>query len=154
MKKPQKPNTTDYMTEAQIFCHKHITNNRVLFSPKDIKFQNKKQKETPMTNIGKPNGLWYSVGNEWLEWCIAEDFTDIIYNRKLYEITLNTNQMLFIKNAEEMRAFNKAFKMKEKNENKVFFHDRIDWLKVSKKYSGIEIAPYQYEFRLDNQFFW
>ena len=88
----------------------------------------------------KPCGLWYSIGDSWLEWCIGEDFPGI--GRYLYEVELNPKaNILFLSTKNDVCSFNKEYIKKDK------IFNSINWPKVMEDYDGIEVNPYFEELR-------
>ena len=87
----------------------------------------------------KPSGLWYSVGTEWKDWCIAEDFGCHKLNA-VYRLQVDESKLLRLMTVEAIRAFGKKYHCGTYG---------IDWYAIARKWSGIEIAPYQWECRLD-----
>lgn len=101
----------------------------------------------------KPNGLWYACGTEWIDWVRSEqpnwehDF--------LFKITINPKVMLMIDNKNTFLRFCKIYTaQKGANIPIPKFEDfaGINWPAVAQDYSGIEICPYQWEFR--HSHFW
>jgi hypothetical protein len=107
--------------------------------------------ETQVRDSYKPNGLWVSVEGEqdWKSWCESEEFaSDSFVNA--YEITLSAEaNVLRLRSAEELRAFTYIYGIGVRAQG-----DRIDWQALSQSYSGIIIAPYIWECRLDHETFW
>lgn len=102
-------------------------------------FRNVEQENSPYAR--KPEGLWYSCGNEWREFVEREQF-GAVYKHS-YEIRPDFSKILQIKSAEELDAFHKEYGSKGK-----FGSDIINWESVqSDGYAGIEICPYIYERR-------
>lgn len=96
----------------------------------------------------KPLGLWYSFGMEWLEWCNREGMQDWVANKNWFKVELDCKYILQITNAVDLMRFARKYSMKHNDLN------YIDWTKVANDYSGIEIAPYQYQLRLDPKYIW
>ncbi len=101
----------------------------------------------------KPEGFWYSVGNDWARWCTDEDFrTQQLANKT--EITLDESRMLIVSGVPAFDAFHDKYSV----ENPLFkggprrWH--IDWAVVAEEYAGIEIAPYLWKRRLDGDARW
>ncbi len=98
----------------------------------------------------KPKGLWYSVedGRGWRDWCEAEDFRlDCL--KVATEVVINKKEILFIKNKRQLSNFARSYS-RPIFDGEFFPYSYIDWPKVSKKYAGIEIAPYLCECRLNS----
>lgn len=95
----------------------------------------------------KPQGLWYSCEGSnlgWKEWCEAEDFRieDLTHG---YVLEIDFTQMLVIRTTEELDAFHDEYNIEIIPSIKM---RRIDWEAVAKRYTGIEIEPYNWQRRL------
>ena len=94
----------------------------------------------------KPVGLWYSVGNEWIEWCRIEEF----YTQDpkfIYALAVDESKLLRLVSVLDILAFTAEFGDPHDSYN-------IDWPAVAQRWGGIEIAPYQWELRLDRRTCW
>lgn len=98
----------------------------------------------------KPKGLWYACGDAWLDWLDSgmpewkENTTHI------YELKLGVG-VLYLKSAAEVEEFAARYAKGR------FPGDRsayIDWPTVARRYTGIEICPYQWELRMKAGFMW
>ena len=78
----------------------------------------------------KPKGLWYGIGNSWIDWVRTE--MPEWETEQAYALSLNKSSMLTIRTYEELIEFDKQYSEGE----------YINWMEVAKKYDGIEIAPY------------
>lgn len=89
-------------------------------------------------NRGKPAGLWYSLGTEWIDWCIRNEFCGI--TSYIYKLTLDMSKILQIRTPEELIRFANEYKhtLHTGYTDEIIW---INWSEVAKKYSGIEIAP-------------
>jgi hypothetical protein len=120
--------------------------------------------------VGKPNGLWYSCGSSWIEWCGAEEFQ---INPYVHEIRLDMSRIRVITSVPEFDEFSSQFGMGYWEYHKKLFGseynkylpdaikqiediygfagkpDYIDWWQVTDLYAGIEICPYLWERRLE-----
>lgn len=108
-----------------------------------ILIHNTKEKELVISNRNqrsdyKPNGLWYGIGNEWLDWCKSE-MPDWIYLYN-YVLELNMAKILLITNLRQFNQFNNEYSFRPCKEIQSLCY--IDWKRVALKYSGIEISPY------------
>lgn len=100
----------------------------------------------------KPGGLWYSIGNSWIDWCIGEDFDGI--GKYVYEIELNKNaNILFLDTKDKVFEFSKKYKKTEYPYNK-FDSAGINWKEVKNNYDGIEVNPYFGDLRLSFKLIW
>jgi hypothetical protein len=83
----------------------------------------------------KPSGLWYGINNEWVEWC-KYNMKDWV-KKGIIELThIDLNKIIIIENIKQLETFSNEFGHIE------FDIKKIDWKKVSNKYSGIEIRNY------------
>ena len=78
----------------------------------------------------KPNGLYWSIDNEWLEWCSSE--MPHWVEKYNFSLEINEKDIYRISNKEEVSEFEKRYA-------KDFM---IDWYSVSLDYKGIEITNY------------
>lgn len=107
----------------------------------------------------KPNGLWFGIGNSWLNWMISEDFKYTEYNY-IYELEFDKNKILKIDNENKFKKFEEQFLLKTDKKPLTLsyktntFMGSIDWEKVSSQYNGIEISPYFYQFRLSHLWYY
>ncbi|HUW66511.1 MAG TPA: hypothetical protein VMW20_00500 [Candidatus Nanoarchaeia archaeon] len=85
----------------------------------------------------KPNGLWYSIDNEWYEWCAGE-MPDWIKGWS-YSLEIDTANVLIISTTFQLNKF--LEKYQEKTTQYIY---SIDWYKVSRDYTGIEIQRYHH----------
>lgn len=110
--------------------------------------------ENPASIIGKPSGLWYGFGTSWLDWCNLEmpGWVCDYY----YEIVLDQSKILTISSIEQFDQFEREFlSLSEITDNRFALRlGKINWVKVSKLYSGIEIVPYLYERRLESMWYY
>lgn len=98
----------------------------------------------------KPVGLWYSVetadDGAWRQWCQDKNFrVDALRHTHLLEIDMS--RILVLRTASAVRALGKLFPALRLG------RDVPDWawpawIRIGKKYAGIEIAPYQHTMRL------
>lgn len=82
----------------------------------------------------KPYGLWYSIESEWRDWCESEMPQWIKPN--WFSVDLDMEKILVIQTQFELSSFQKKYKRFNS------FCVEIDWEKVKKNYSGIEILNY------------
>jgi hypothetical protein len=102
----------------------------------------------------KPNGLWYSCGTEWIEWVLRE-MSDWV-GSYVYRLHINYGNMLKIDDAAGIDEVTKKY-VNERMAHIFPGHKSsiyIDWVKMAKDYSGIEICPYQHSKRLDPNSEW
>jgi len=101
----------------------------------------------------KPRGLWYSVegGRDgWSDWCEAEDYR-VEHLRCPHALAVSEQRILLIRTGEELRRFYDRFCCSLEPYPEPWY---IDWQQVAELYAGIEIAPYQWEFRLALNYTW
>jgi len=129
--------------EAYELLKTKYKDSRVIMSKEEkITFRNNPEQKIHF----KPKGLWYGIGASWVDWIRneqpdwEEDYTHII--------NVDLSKIKVIRNYQELIEFNDEYGTKEKSSAD------IDWMKVSKDYSGIEIAPYIYKARYDREVFW
>lgn len=99
----------------------------------------------------KPRGFWWSCGTSWLDWCEGEDFSVGGY---VYSLDIDYSCILQITNLKQFDKFHSdfghAFPWIPESVRTPF----INWVAVAEKYDGIEISPYLYRRRLDNNAAW
>lgn len=119
---------------------------RVFRSPKPFTgFRNTKQDSQADS---KPNGLWYSCGSAWDDWCEYEMPQWITGSPYVYRIEVNLSRMLVIRTGEEFDAFEERYGVS------VGRFKVIDWKAVAQDYDGIEICPYRSDRRPDWYYPW
>jgi len=99
----------------------------------------------------KPEGFWYSCGNEWYNW-VKIEMPEWLY-KYIYRIDVinktninkpNKDKLLILSTIKDFNVFINKYK-----ENRGQF---INWKKVSKDFGGIEICPYSK--KLANKYQW
>jgi len=98
----------------------------------------------------KPDGVWYSPGEEWLDWC-ARAKPDWL-TEHVYELVFNDERLLRVRSHSDLVHFHNTYAttpLVAGSELRV-----IDWPAVAREYDGIEIAPYQRTARHDIDMFW
>ena len=98
----------------------------------------------------KPQGLWYSIGHEWAEWCHNNHYRMVYYRTELF---IPPNKILHLKSGKDIDWFGKKYASRYPyrwniNREDEIYH--IDWSKVAKEYSGIQISPYIWSRRLSS----
>jgi len=100
----------------------------------------------------KPKGLWYAVGNDWLQF-VAREFGGG-FGPHLFKIDINPSAMIMIHDHDSFIRFANEYGIKDDPlaifMNRVETIMNIDWIRVASDYSGIEISPYMGRFRLSN----
>ena len=104
------------------------------------------------SDYSKPPGLWYAAGNAWVEWCRSEIPEWLQGIRFCYQVDIDTTKILQLKNAEEIDDFTRQFGIEVIPG--LTRHIGIDWHKVAKQFSGIEIIPYCWERRLEHAWYY
>ena len=96
----------------------------------------------------KPSGLWYGVDGGWEEWC-ASEMPQWLGGAK-YELDLDESKILIVRNIE---AFDKEYGVTVKVPGAPDLdHFHIDWPRIAKSYSGVEIPSYSWNHR--HEFMW
>ena len=103
----------------------HVTNNKIIRL-------NKKYNQDKRTF--KPKGLWYSIDNEWTEWCI--DNMPHWVKKHTFELDLDMSNILIISSAKEALNFMQTY------QSKIHIVLGINWEAVAEEYDGIEIQNY------------
>ena len=78
-----------YFDDIQPFVQGYVRpHTRLIFSNDDrIDFRNVKQ-EKGTSIIGKPLGLWYSIGDEWMKWCLENEVNHLIEGKNIFKICI------------------------------------------------------------------
>lgn len=103
-----------------------------------------KIRSVKQTNLGiKPDGFWFSVEDEWKDWCDCEGFAQ---DRLTYrsQVFINTENMLVLKTEKDIVDFRDEY-----DENWV-----INWSNVAQKYDGILIEHYYFNLRYQKNMTW
>lgn len=93
----------------------------------------------------KPSGLWYALGEEWINWCKSE--MPEWMGEYIYKLDIDMSKVLHIKNSSQLKIFTNEYK-NEKSYHEYGSDCKINWKKVSENYNGIEISPYLYDMRM------
>jgi hypothetical protein len=127
-------NEVHQMDEVGKEVYQYVRDNpekRFIMSEEDIiNFRDQNEQEVS----DKPNGLWYAVGSEWIDWVrneMPEWETD-----NVFEIKINDDKILKISTYDDIFEFTKKYGRKD------YGFLMINWNKVSQDYSGIEIVPF------------
>jgi hypothetical protein len=116
-------------------------------------------KETPQFERGeegdigfKPKGLWYGVGDAWVEWMGSDArywLKDVQY---LYEVQVPWDmKMLHIRSVQGLDEFDEDYgydTIPPALRSHYSSNNAVHWKKVSWLWQGIEIAPYQRDRRM------
>jgi hypothetical protein len=119
---------------------------------KDHPIESFDRREYPqaVTPYGKPKGVWVSAAGEddWPSWCRSERFgVDRLEYRHLIE--LDTRRMKIIESVAELDRFDALWGVAY-SLGDMPFHC-INWPEVAKEFTGIVIAPYRWERRMDTR---
>jgi hypothetical protein len=87
----------------------------------------------------KPEGLWYSCGDEWERWNRQERPEHWKRFRFRYQLNLDLSKILRIRTVKEFDAFNREYS----RWNERLEAHGIEWARVAMEYDGIEICPYR-----------
>jgi hypothetical protein len=85
----------------------------------------------------KPFGLWYSFDDAWKAWC-SDNMPERLFAND-FELVINEINLLIIKD------FKTAVDITVQHKNDKYWNlgiHHVDWNKLSKTYSGIEIPDY------------
>ena len=96
----------------------------------------------------KPQGLWYSCGSEWDDWCRYEMPQWITGSPHVYRIEVNLSRMIVIRSDADFRDFDARYRVFQRGMS------LIDWSAVARDYDGIEICPYQSKFRMSSDWYY
>jgi hypothetical protein len=107
------------------------------------------------SGVGKPVGLWYGIGPAWVDWCTDEMPAWIEPPMHHYRLTLDLTRVLRLRTADAIRQFGREYNAPPSwARGRITSTMFIDWPRVAQQWGGIEIAPYQWDCRLDDQTFW
>lgn len=100
----------------------------------------------------KPNGLWYSLDDEWTEWCWGN--MPAWVKKHSHYLDIDQSKMLVIETLVDLQKFEDRFSVNLT----ISKYISLNWEKVSLYYSGIEIRNYhqlKYQiFSLDYKRLW
>jgi len=138
------------LTEQSEFLGHHMQPEEKLFISKEpyTEFRNVAQ-QTPQSFSKKPQGLWYSCGDDWVDWAKYEMPHWIEESNYLYEVVLG-DDVLRITNADEFDWLQENFLRPGR-----FGDEVMDWKAIQDAgYSGIEICPYQSHARMSADWYY
>lgn len=87
----------------------------------------------------KPEGLWYAFGFGWIDFERAERKSRNIScnpHKSVFQLTVNTTKFIHLSTLHDITVFNREYAVG--GDSRV-----INWERVSRKYSGIEINPFR-----------
>jgi len=92
-------------------------------------------RSTPQTGeaayAGKPDGFWFSVGSEWIDWTESE--MPQWKGDNLYSVEIDEKSCFVIETEFDLRDFSRTYGTRD---------GMIDWAKVARDYKGIIIKEY------------
>lgn len=122
----------------------------------NLEFDNNKIGQQRITS--KPRGLWYSCGRDWIMWCKGENF-GLEHLEHTFIIDVDISKLLVLDSVKKIIDFNKKYgdEAEWRKEVKIklpsVFNSKlkadINWQSVARDYSGIEICPYQWDLRME-----
>jgi hypothetical protein len=98
----------------------------------------------------KPRGMWYSCGDGWIQWLMAEMPKWIDDIKYVYEVVPNLEDMFQLRTERDIFSFSNEVGVTQYGRRA----NKIDWQKVARMSSGIEICPYQYNLRIHHATPW
>ena len=96
----------------------------------------------------KPNGLWYSCGVSWYNFCLDNEFGDwcVYKDCNVYQLEINKSKILSINTIPKLIKFHNKYKETKnkitKNKITKTNHEYIKWNEVYKEYYGIHFCPF------------
>ncbi len=90
----------------------------------------------------RPEGLWYSINNDWKRFCIESDNLQWIGNYN-YNVNISNANILKINSLSEVRKFAKVYGEVGK------YTTYINWANVAMNFDGIEVQDYNTDFFAD-----
>jgi hypothetical protein len=93
----------------------------------------------------KPEGLWFSVGDDWRRYCEAERFAMDIFEHGTQIVFAAHAKILALSGASELDAFTDAYRFVPEWARSLpipGLHTAIDWRSVAGEYDAVVIAPY------------
>jgi len=132
--------------QSEIFGYTISPEQRVVITNEPFTdFRNIKQ-EPPRWAGGKPDGLWYACGDEWLEFINTSLRGPLARARYIYEIKLS-DKVLKIDNDLDFKTFYYHFRTQTFVDPSHPAEEgdamAIDWPEVQREgYAGVEVCPY------------
>lgn len=156
------------------FVHDHLRGRkprRLHMCMKQIDLNTLKNKRQKIDH--KPTGLWYGLGDSWINYCLNEVSGWIC--PYIYEVILHEDQLLKVSNVSEFEEFEDEYhgipdhfkliadRMPEfdltygsrtvgRRIRRMF--DHIDFKKLAKTHGAVEIAPYIWNKRLESMWYY
>ena len=124
-------------------------------SDKSLRHIKKRPEYLKQILYSKPNGFWYEVDGDWRRWCSSEQ-PNWLADHFLYKIIFGKEKILKINSEADLELFNKEYQYKDPSRLASLYscNTYIDWPRICQEYDGIEIAPYFWKFRLEQEYFW
>jgi hypothetical protein len=122
----------------------HMTKNRSLQLTRKTSVDQK-------NSTFKPVGLWYGIGNAWIDWCMDEMPHWIAPYLYTFDLHPDIN-LLTVDSVEAIRSFTDRYETHPWKEIPHWI--LIDWGRVCEEYDGIEFNPYLYNMRFDIHHTW
>jgi hypothetical protein len=99
----------------------------------------------------KPSGLWYALGNAWLQWCKSE--VPHWIGEFNYEVVLDSQcKLLILEDGRSLIEFTNEYGIKDRGSH---FTVSLDWARLSKiGYDGIELPEYYRALRYEPDLLW
>lgn len=92
----------------------------------------------------KPQGLWLSLGNAWLDWCVRNQFgLARLKWATPVELAPDAN-ILFLPTTDSLRWFSREYAAPQRYPDEAVFERRIDWPSVSRQHDGILIPRHDF----------
>jgi len=133
-------NWRKYLTEGkELFGYEIQDHEKVFVSPEPF------EGVRPVTQNSdgfKPTGLWYSCGDEWVDWLESEMPSWLDEVNYLYRIELDPEKILFLEDPNHFKFLKGMFESDDGYS--------INWKKIQDKgFAGIEICPWQSSIKWD-----
>jgi hypothetical protein len=119
------------------------------YSPEQFTFDSAREYKPRRSNF-KPTGFWFSIKGEhgWPDHCIQDQWNlEGLKFRYEVKITESAN-ILHISTAAELLAFDREYGY-ESYPGEGYSSRAIEWSKITEKYDGIIISPYQWSLRME-----
>jgi hypothetical protein len=133
-------NWRKYLTEGkELFGYEIQDNEKVFVSPEAFEGV---RPVTQKPSGFKPTGLWYSCGDEWVDWLESEMPSWLNRVNYLYRIEVNQERILTLRNPKDFEFIKDNFKSDD--------GFGVNWKKIQDEgYAGIEICPWQSSIKWD-----
>lgn len=105
------------------------------------------QKRYVQKTNSKPAGFWFEVDGDWQRWCEGESFRLETF-RFSYSLDLDLSRFLFLKTISDIDSFTSQWTKGTE------YNWEVYWQLLHRAYSGIIIAPYQWERRYTDHTSW